>query len=410
MPSGLNQGIKAPTDPGDICEELVNDSVGNTSITKKYRTCVRDEAYDTEASTCDKTEYNQDGLEYYEFGDSGRYYTHCQCDPAKYDMNNPQSSNDEDVIKDLCGDAASAKSEKDIGAPQFCRNTGSSDDKYYPHRNLCCSQKMDEGYELLYQGSFYSIDALEKIYSESAIKANIKAKCRHEANASIKFNCTGAAYYKCIDRSVAASGTWYTKDDCKALDQNQTSLLEVGGFAKPLENSWLSSQSVTLYSKCSCPLNYSKDVSCTARGGEPSVSAALERGIDAPICFNKGHTSGYKDQGNAVTPNSVSCSLHTNNEVCIDYNGSRKYDWRKCTCDGSVYPIKESGGSLNHRCCGSGGGHTCNLSDRSCHYAYCIDARGVYRSSDNHLRNDGGTSTQWSDKTCSVTNGYITCR
>ena len=407
--SGRNQGIIPDTE--NVCEEKVNDGLGNTKITKKYKSCSCAAEYDTTSTTCNKPEYNQSSLDYCEVEGQERQYTHCQCDPTKYDLDQPL---DRKSLENYCRDIGYMIDADDLGAAQFCQEIFSTTDdgtttrKYYPHRNLCCPY-IGSKYEVLYIGEYYSVEKLVSSVSEQVLRSAIKSKCGHAANAEIVFNCNGAAFYKCINDDIAKGvATWYTEAECAALDQNTSPLLTVGGKSQKLTKSWLGS--TTVYSECSCPSNYNEDVSCADRKAISSVNEALENSLKAPICFNKGHTSGYEDQGNGVTPNSVSCSLHTNNEVCIDYNGSRKYDWRKCTCDGSVYPIKESGGSLNHRCCVLGGGQTCNTLDASCHYAYCIDAQGVYRSSDNHLKNNGGTSTQWSDKTCSVTNGYITCR
>ena len=401
-PSGRNQGIVPPTTSSDICEERVNDSVGNTKITKKYKSCSCAAEYDTTSTTCNKPEYNQSSLNYCEV-DGEVKYTHCQCDPAKYDLSAPLDSAD---AEDYCG-GSEFVAQGDLGSENFCqeKTSDSSNGKFYPHRNLCCPSIGSE-YTTLYGGSYYSVENLVAAFSEQVLKDAIQSKCGHAANAEIVFNCSGSAFYKCINNDIAqGSSSWYTSEECAALDENTYSLFEVSGTSHTLSNSWLGS--TTVYSQCGCPANYNQDVSCTARETVANLSDALGSGVEAPICFNWGNRQGYPDESSSISASSEPCSLNTNNEMCVDIDGQRKYDWTKCSCSAAAYGTVA--GSTLENCCQDG--QCANSGDRACYYTYCFDGQGnKFRTSSNHLGSSGGVSVDMETfPTCSLSNGKIVC-
>jgi len=416
-PSGKNKGIIP--DKGTICEEKVAGNGSYTSI-PKYTSCACGTAYSITAETCDNdingyyNQYNEDYCDLSEntSGDTGKYYKRCACDNILYDntVNAGSGSTPPDAsayCNSLGLDVIAAFTLGTSDYPAFCPEqtniSGSSNNQitYRPNRGLCCSSTALDGYIQLDNNSYPSLSDFYQTYGEESLRGIFKSKCGHSHNAVVTLDCSGKPFYKCSNETVAASSSWYTQEECSDADRNKTPVLTVSGTPQTISESWLSG-GIVVYPKCSCPSNFNQTKSCTMYKVD-SPNTSLQSGVSAPVCFNYGR---HYEERTKLSAGYICEHLLVNDQLCIDSDGTYKYDWKKCTCDRTYYTKQDLDLVLDY--CQDYTG-----SSKSCHLKYCIDATGMYLVNSGHKSNGGSCDYCWKDCTkfpkCTITNGTVKC-
>lgn len=392
---GKNTGITA--DETSVCTEKTADNAGNIITESKYSRCTCKDEFGVPVTRCTE-QHDQSREEYCDSGEDGAeiMYKQCYCNPLVYDH-----SKSYDAVQDAqtyCQALGMTVNTSLDSSLQFCGEIYTSGNpKFFANSTLCCGTKT--GYSRLFTVQYDSVEAMINAVTTEGVEEKIKQLCGHRYNADIYIACDGYPYYKCSNTAVTKSTSWYSKEECAALDQNGSSLLITSGTSQKIENSW--AKPVEVFSSCGCPSNFNKTIGCR-QNTVANLAGSLRGGVNAPICFDWGR---HYDDGNTwISRNSMTCeSLNENNQLCIDKDGSNKYDWTKCTCGRDYYNITDSDGGLDN--CESVTG-----SSKSCHLKYCIDGQGsIVRSNNGHRKDSGNTHDRIGWAKCRVSSGRVYC-
>ena len=388
--SGRNQGIIG--DDATVCVEKTSLGGGYYDEKRKYTTCACSTGYEIEASVCEgNTEwYNQLNELYCDLSvnagisgaDTNKYYKKCVCDSNVFDTSKILTDTSTIDCSTLYGYGYSVNASF-TGTNSFCTEQTSSGGaaigNSYPHRNYCCQSGLT-GYTQIGTQTYESYEAFINSYGRSNLENLIKTNCKHKYNANVELDCSGNAFYKCINSSLANSSdtSWYTDDECSAIDQNGTPLLRTSGQGESITNNWLG-EDVIVYPDCSCPTRFNQTEPCNTRRINNLRAELFAGNVDAPVCFDYGRKTINNIYGSiGMTTNMGSCNANPNESKCVDFDGTNKYDYSQCTCNYSHY-INKDNDSVIDDCTDPSNGFQWGVTE-GCYYQVCIDVTGIYYS------------------------------